>query len=366
LVLCVDRDDDLGEKAKVKSPVSGREAVLAAATKLALADPEEADANAIFASIKKYAELKAEGMDCEVALVCGKREGGFAADRAIKKDVESLLKEFQFVGMVFVSDGGDDEQVIPLLQGIKPIVSVERVAVKYSQTVEETYLVLGRYLRMLVYDTRYSKWALGVPGVILLLAGILTVFSDVLAAEIATLLIIGGAAVVRGFNLDRNVAELLSRGPYAYIRLFSLMTSVLVMVVGLASGYGYMQNQAGNLAAQVEAEPSLFFTFGAALTGYFISGSLLLVWTGIAIGAAGSLLSHVARDSPRWRRDVFVLVMLALLYFPVNTFSAFLIHGQSQSSILLVSYVLVGLAMIFGLTVAVYPRVRIRTAPEKE
>ncbi|MDG6901740.1 MAG: DUF373 family protein [Nitrososphaerota archaeon] len=366
LVLCVDRDDDLGEKAKVGGLVSGREAVLSAATKLALADPEEADANAIFASVKKYDELKGEGIDCDVAIVCGHKDRGFTADRAIRRGVERLLKEHPFVGIVFVSDGGDDENVIPVLQNMKPVVSVERVAVKHSQTVEETYLVLGRYLRMLVFDARYSKWSLGVPGVILLLVGLLAVFGAVLAAEIAALIIVGGAALVRGFNLDRAVAGLFTRGPHSYIRLFSLVTSGLVILVGLATGYDYMEAEGGSLVSQVLAHPTLFFVYGAPLIGYLISGSLLLVWVGLAVGATGSMLAHVARESPRWRRDAFVLVILALLYFPVNTFSTFLIRGQGQSTILLVSYALVGLAMIFGLTVAVYPRVRVRTAAERE
>lgn len=366
LVLCVDRDDDLGEKAKVSSPVEGREAVLSAATKLALADPEEADANAIFASVKKYDELKGEGIECDVAIVCGNKDGGFSADRNVRRGVETLMKEHPFVGIVFVSDGGDDEHVIPVLQNIKPVVSVERVAVKHSQTVEETYLVLGRYLRMLVFDTRYSKWALGVPGVILILVGLLAVFGAVLAAEIAALLIIGGTALVRGFNLDRTVAAMVTRGPHSYIRLFSLVTSGLVVLVGLATGYGVMESQASGLVAQVIAQPALFFAYGAEIIGYLINGSLLLVWVGLAFGAAGSMLAHIARESPRWRRDAFVLVILALLYFPVNTFSTFLIKGQSQSTILLVSYALVGLALIFGLTVAVYPRVRVRAVTERE
>ena len=39
LVLCVDRDNDLGDKAKVKGPVVGRDEILKAAGVLALADP---------------------------------------------------------------------------------------------------------------------------------------------------------------------------------------------------------------------------------------------------------------------------------------------------------------------------------------
>jgi hypothetical protein len=46
LVVCVDRDDDLGRKAKVEGPVVGRANVLEAAVRLATADPEDADTNA--------------------------------------------------------------------------------------------------------------------------------------------------------------------------------------------------------------------------------------------------------------------------------------------------------------------------------
>ena len=39
LVVCVDRDDDLGRKAGVRGPVLGREAVLEAAINLWTVDP---------------------------------------------------------------------------------------------------------------------------------------------------------------------------------------------------------------------------------------------------------------------------------------------------------------------------------------
>ncbi len=45
LVLAIDRDNDLGRKTGIRSPVIGREANLAAAQELGLADPEESDTN---------------------------------------------------------------------------------------------------------------------------------------------------------------------------------------------------------------------------------------------------------------------------------------------------------------------------------
>lgn len=366
LILCVDRDDDLGTKARVQTPVVGRDAAVAAATKLAVADPEEADANAIFFAVRKYDDMLRQGSDCEVAVVCGDQNRGFEADRNVSREVEAVLKAGAFTGIVFVSDGGDDEQLIPVLQSQRPIVSVQRVAVKHSQSVEETYQVLGRYLRMLVFDPHYSRWSLGVPGLILIIAGVLIISDLLFAAYLATLLILGGAFIIRGFNVDRTVAGLLRRGPYGYIRLFSMGMSALIILAGIFTGNSNLNAQDQVEAAAVANNPALLLSAGARLAGFFIKGSLDLVWAGIGIYTTGALLSHLARDSARWRRDGLVLVMLALFYLPVQTFSVYLIGGTAASSFLLISYVLGGLAAIFLLTTTLYPRIRPRSANEKE
>ena len=51
LIVCVDRDDDVGKKAGIATPVIGRDACIEAAQRLALEDPEDADSNAIFAAV---------------------------------------------------------------------------------------------------------------------------------------------------------------------------------------------------------------------------------------------------------------------------------------------------------------------------
>ncbi len=364
LVLCVDRDDDLGTKAKVASPVVGREAALAAATKLALSDPEEADANAIFAAVKKHDELVRAKVQCEVAVVCGEVNRGFEADRRVGRQISSLLSGSSYSGVVLVSDGGEDEQVMPIVQSLKPIVSVERIAIKHSQSVEETYQVLGRYLRMLIFDPHYSKYALGVPGLIFVIAGVLIVIGQAPIATLVTLLILGGAFLVRGFSVDRTVAGLLQRGPTGYMRLFSLLAAVILVIAGIDVGYVAMTGDVH--WPIVYRDPSQILSYGGTLVGQFLGGSLNLVWVGIAVFAIGALLSHVARDSVRWRRDSYVLVMLAILYFPVRIFSDFLVNGTAEATFFLISYILLGLAAIFLLTITIYPRVRTRLPTDTE
>jgi len=358
LVLSVDRDGDLQRKTGIRSPIVGRDAVMSAATSLAVADPEEADANALFAAVKEYDELRAQGVKCDVGAVCGLEESGFQADRKIRTEVEALLSKQRYSGIVLISDGAEDELVIPILQTLKPIVSVRRVVVKHSRSVEENYMVLGRYLRMLVFEPRYSKWAIGVPGIILLFAGVLVLAGEATLATFAVMIIVGGAFLVRGFNIDRFVAGMLSQKPYGYIRLFTIPTSILILIVGLSSGYSNMTGQAPSLIAEVGNSPSHFFQYGGVLVGYYLQGSLLLVWAAIGVYLAGTLLVQLLHGSRRAWRSVTGIVVLALLFFPMDQFSSYLVTGGTNSSALLLIYVFIGLAMVFSVVGTLYPRLR--------
>ncbi|MDH5747666.1 MAG: DUF373 family protein, partial [Candidatus Bathyarchaeota archaeon] len=75
LILCVDRDDDLGMKAGIKTPILGRKDNVNAAASLALRDPEEPDANAMFEAVRIYDNLKKgakeQEEEYEVATIAG-------------------------------------------------------------------------------------------------------------------------------------------------------------------------------------------------------------------------------------------------------------------------------------------------------
>jgi putative membrane protein len=213
LVLCIDRDNDIGSKGGIETPIVGRDACINAGTRLALEDPEDADSNAIFGAVKTYEELVSKGYDAEVAVVAGKFNRGVEADEKISLEVKSILEKYRADGAVIVSDGEDDETILPVIQSRVPVISVRRVIIKHSRSVEYSYAVLGRYLRMLVYDSQYSKFFLGVPG-ILLAAGALAVIFD--AAKWITaivLAILGGAFIVRAFDIDKALSSFGSLTP---------------------------------------------------------------------------------------------------------------------------------------------------------
>ena len=92
LVICVDRDNDVGEKTGLETPVVGRNACIEAAQKLALEDPEDADSNAIFSAIKTYEDLISRGYEAQVIVVTGVERRGVQADEKIVAEIKSVLK----------------------------------------------------------------------------------------------------------------------------------------------------------------------------------------------------------------------------------------------------------------------------------
>ncbi|MCK5022734.1 MAG: DUF373 family protein, partial [Candidatus Aenigmarchaeota archaeon] len=138
LVMSVDRDNDIGQKTGIVGPVMGKEKVLNTAMKLALKDPEESDSNAIFGAVKVFEELK-EKYDSEVVVLTGHKHRGIDADREITKQLKSILKKRPSDFVILVSDGLDDEHVIPIIQSYIPILSVKRVIVRQSERLESSY-----------------------------------------------------------------------------------------------------------------------------------------------------------------------------------------------------------------------------------
>lgn len=147
LVLTVDRDDDLGRKAGIRGPVVGREACLDAAIALALADPEDSDANAIFAAISTYDRLKKDGKDVAIAILTGHENVGMKSDEIITKQFEKVIEEVDPQDIIFVSDGSEDEFIMPIITSRRPIKHLRRVIVRQSKNLEGTYYIIMKALK---------------------------------------------------------------------------------------------------------------------------------------------------------------------------------------------------------------------------
>jgi len=330
LVICVDRDNDLGEKTGIKTPVIGRNSCIDAAQRLALEDPEDADSNSIFYAVKTYEDLVSKGYNVEIITVAGVENRGVQADEKIITEIRQVLEKFSANGAVIVSDGEDDESVIPIIQNVLPVVSVQRVVMKVSRSVEYSYAVFGKYLKMIAYDSKYSKFFLGVPGILLLIGGIASVFG--FTGEIFAVLIsiLGGAFLIRAFDIDKAWTSWTKPTPAGLIRSFTMITGGIIVLTSIPSGIASVNVNLIPVDATL-----LVILSNQIIIGQFVAGALPFWWIGLGAIFGGILLSNWMKGSLRAITDVLRIVVLIALYPTIFQFSNILIHDESPFTLIL-------------------------------
>ena len=309
LVLCVDRDDDLGMKAGINTPVLGRKENVNAATSLALRDPEEADANAMFEAVRIYDNLKkgAKGKEeCEVATIAGSDLEGVEADRQLVAELTEVLNAFPATDVILVTDGYTDEMVLPLIESRVPVTSVRRIVIQHSKSIEETAALFSRYMKVLVENPRYSRILLGLPGILLIVLGVLWFYNLLSYAGQALAIVVGGFLFIRGFRIDKTARNfykwMKEYSPPTFtvqIAGFSAIAGILLIVVG-----GYL----GGTAVANVATASDPFAQVPRLIGEFLYGSTYLIAIGICVILSGRAVRwFFERDFRLWRTIVIVV-----------------------------------------------------------
>ncbi|MEM1976432.1 MAG: DUF373 family protein [Nitrososphaerota archaeon] len=338
LILVVDRDDDIGRKTGISTPIIGFEENLRAAQALLLADPEEADANAIFGALKVYRELSGRlGGDVEIATVAGREGEDLEADMKIMSELEEVLKRFKAEACVLVSDGVTDQFVTPIITSKLPIISVRRVVVRHSEAVEQTWLVLGRYLKLIFTEPRYSKIFLGIPGLLMAIIGILYILN--VASLPFVLSAIGIYFIIRGFGLDqkvassfRNAMKLFRMPPYAQLRAYAVFTSALLLLMGFYTGY------ISTLKAVQEAYPEApeFSTHvlwwlekTPFIVGTYIASSIDVISIAIFIILFSNIVYYLFTRDPSFWLMVRGSVLLAWLWALLKRTGIILVVGAS-------------------------------------
>ncbi|MFA5050250.1 MAG: DUF373 family protein [Candidatus Micrarchaeia archaeon] len=231
LILCIDRDNDLYEKAKINGPVIGRQANLDAATKLALADPEDVDANAMFYAIKLYDSLSKKNK-MEVITLTGHKSLGYKADREISTQLDRVIREFGSGSCVLVSDGASDEEIIPVIKSRLTIDSTKIVYVKQAKELEKTYYVILEKLK----DPYYAKIVIGVPALLLLLFSFAS-YSGVGWQPFGILL---GFYLLffKGFGWEENIGSFISNLNFSFDRVSAVanFSAMIILVLAILVG----------------------------------------------------------------------------------------------------------------------------------
>jgi putative membrane protein len=263
LVLCVDLDDDLGRKTGIETPVVGREAVEEAAVSLATADPEDSDVNVLFEGLHIYGETQGP---VEIAAVTGAEGDEVRANRALGRELDAVIESLPDgeVRVLVVTDGAQDESVLPVIRSRVMIDGVRRVVVRQAQNLESMYYTMKQVL-----DDPETRGTVLVPLGILLLIYPLAILADWLGLPGAVLgvtsALLGLYALFRGLALEEDLrAAFVSGRESLYagrVTLVTYVVAVVLVLIGAVEGYELLQARGGDSPGAVVALAT--FLFGA-------------------------------------------------------------------------------------------------------
>jgi len=355
LVLVIDEDDDLGFKAGVKSPVVGRTENYDAALKLIMADPEDADANAMFAAINLYDELLKNPInELEIVTITGKKGGGMESDIKIGRELDSVLSQYPADRCIIVTDGPLSQSILSVVGSRIKIDSVKTIVVKQSQSVEQTWLLLGRYLRMAIFDVEYAKYVLGIPGILLFIVGILYSFNLLNLPIILS--IIGLAFLIRGFGIDSAVVSF-SRRIYGFterplvgqIRVFTSVAAIILIISAFSFGIGevvsYITRYLPN-APPISEQPEFWLSRLGLLSGILLVNSIDLLTVAALILAAYNIFYYFYLRSPKLWRMLQATVVILFLWALLKALGEFLRTSEIQYLVQLSFIAIIGFATL--------------------
>ena len=343
LILCVDRDGDLEVKASINTPLLGRTANLNGAVALALKDPEEPDANAMFEAVRLYDRLQDEKQPEEIfegATISGNELGSVGADRKLVAELNNLLDSFCANEVILVTDGYSDEAVLPLVESRVPVSSVRRIVIKHSESIEETAAVFTKYIRLLVDNPRYARMALGLPGILVFIFGVLWAIDNFLYAGaiyyygIAIVIVVGGFLLLKGFGVDKATKDFYrwardySPPPLPMqISNYTVIAGILCVAVSVYLGVANV-----NINVAPAADLSSWLSMTPRVAYYFITGLADLLVAGIIIILLGrSVRLYVERDSRLLRNAALIVTVAWSRWVLVGTANV-IIHYYNDTS----------------------------------
>jgi len=345
LVLCVDRDDDIGAKTGIQGPIVGRDANLAAATRLGIADPEDSDVNALFSAISIYDGYRKENPDAEIATICGDVHVGTVSDIALTRQLDQILRDVRPERVFLVSDGAEDEAFSPIISSRIRVDHVRRVYVRQTPTAESLYYTIGRQLK----NPRVRRKIVAPLGFVLLLFGAIYLALPYAASGLA--LILAGLYLILISLPFTSLRDFFEKSSQYYERvrdsvasgelsIFFNVSALILILVGVFFG--------ADLAAR-SGETSyvaMFLTFVFGSIWFFVIGALAFEG-GKVISA---YLKH--RRAPRHALAVAVsFVALGLLVLGMTQILQTIFAGYNPAASLPLIYLSIGLAItLVGVT----------------
>jgi putative membrane protein len=186
---------------------------------------------------------------------------------------------------------------------------------------------------MIVYDSKYSKFFLGLPGVLLLIGGIGTIFGYTQEIFAVLVSILGGAFLIRAFDVDRAWSNWAKPTPAGLIRMFTVITGATIALASVLSGFSAINTNILDPEVLGSGVPNIIAD--KVTLGQFIAGALPFLWMGIGAIFAGILISNWLKGSLRQITDILRMIVLVAVYPTVYQFTNLLVNDESSYTLIL-------------------------------
>ncbi|MEM2293594.1 MAG: DUF373 family protein, partial [Nitrososphaerota archaeon] len=265
-----------------------------------------------------------------------------------------VLSRFPADRCIVITDGPLSQSILSIVTSRIRVDSVKTIVVKQSQSVEQTWLLLGRYLKMAILDVEYAKYFLGIPGIFLFIIGILYSFNLLNLPIILSIL--GLIFLIRGFGIDTAVLSF-SKRLYGFtekplvsqIRVFTSVAAIILIISSLSFGVGevvsYITRFLPN-APSISEQPEFWLSRFGLLSGILIVNSIDLITIAALILSAYNIFYYFYLRSPKLWRMIQATVVILFLWALLKGLGEFLRTNDVQYLIQLTFISIIGFATL--------------------
>jgi putative membrane protein len=290
-----------------------------------------------------------QGEEVEVAAVTGVNGSDVKANRVVGEEVDTVLASLQTgenVRAIVITDGAQDESVLPVIRSRVPIDGVRRVVVRQAQDLESMYYTMKQVLA----DPETRGTILVPLGILLLIYPFVVVASlfNVPGTTVLGLIsaLLGLYTLFRGLGLESVVDDTAER---ARNLLYAGRATLITYVVAAALlAVGGLQG--------LETLRAVEDSFGPSLAPAVVLASLVhgaVQWFAVAgiTSSLGQVTDEYLAGRFKWRylNAPFYVVAIALVLYAVSGFFLSDVVGIGSSAVGEVTVRTVGLT---GLAVA--------------
>ena len=329
LVIYVDIDDDLG-RIGLTTPIIGEESVEKAINIAAETIPTDSDFNTMVVAYNIFKKLKKDNTDVEIAFISGSDKSNVESQIDFSRKLDETISTTKAEEAIIVYDSPEDAKAIPIIQSKLKVIGIERVLVEQYRGIEETYALLGKYIKKAISEPRFARFFLGVPGLILVVVGIFSLLNLMAYATPSILIIIGLALLGRGLRIDEYIEQWWENST---IMVIAAIISIISAIIGIVEGY--------YVAVSIKEISSV-----SAFIGILTTVLPFITFAIVVLFGAKAISKIMDRDIRVWH-DVFKIISVVMIYLMILSISKNLESQTILQTIVFLSIITMGLVSLY-------------------